>query len=129
MPSISEPLIHYSHIIALICCFIFNSILILCMLKEKHHQIKMYCKLLYLQCTCDMIAGVFYYFGAGRFIMVEGIFYVFYIHPWLKVDSVNFFGWEIPPNWFGAYTYLFPTGLPILFVPLSFYFRYLQLCR
>lgn len=129
MLKLSEVILHYSHICALICSFLFNTALCLCVVTEKRQQLRLYSNVLIIQCATDIISGIFYYITAARFLLVDGVFYLACIQPWFKEDYVNLFGVNLPSNYLGFYLYLVPIGLPIAMLPLSFYFRYLQVCR
>lgn len=129
MITIADLVLHYSHFTALICCFIFNITLCICLYTEKRYQLKVYAKVLYVQCCSDMVAGVLYYISAVRFMLIDGIFYFVHINPILEPDYVKILDFDVPTNCIEIYVYLFASGLPITFLPLNFYFRYLQLCQ
>lgn len=123
-----EYLLNYSHLAALICCLFFNSLLCLCLFLERHTQLKLYRNVLYIQCTSDIIAGIFYYFASFRFVMIDGIFFAVYVNPNRQGDFISILGIQLPTNYFMMYCYLHPICLGLMFVPLNFYFRYKQLC-
>lgn len=124
--TVSEVVLHYSHILSLVCGLLFNGILCLCLHSEK--QLHLYRSVLYIQCAADMVASVFYYFTQFRFVMIDGIFFCVSVDPNFYDEYVNLFGFMIPTGYMVIYLYLYPICLGLLFVPLNFYFRYQQLC-
>lgn len=129
MYTIADAILHNSHIAALISCFVFNIILIICLYTEQRPQLRLYSNVLFAQCCSDMVAGVLYYFGAARFLLVDEIFYFVPINPLLEPDYVNIWGYSLPTNCIGLCLHLSALGLPITFLPLNYYYRYLQLSR
>lgn len=125
----NDPFLYYNHILALICCFVFNITLALCLYTEKRQQLRIYAQVLYIQCFADIIAGVCYYFSAVKYMMIDGIFYFVHIHPFFDNDYIKLVGYDLPTNCVTIYLFLFASGLPISCLPISFYFRYLNLSR
>lgn len=122
----AESLLHCSHVASLICTFIFNGILCLCLYSEYRCELRMYRKVLYIQCCSDCIASVCYYFAAVRFVMIDGIFFVISTGSWFESGVFTVLGVNMPSKYVSLFLYPFPTGLAIIFVPLNFYFRYRQ---
>lgn len=123
-----EHVLYYSHVGSMICSLVFNSILCLCLHSEKQYQLRLYRNVLYIQCTADMLAGVFYFFTSFRFVMIDGNFFCVSVDSNLQNEFVKILGVKLPTNYFVLYCYLYPICLGLLFVPLNFYFRYEQLC-
>lgn len=127
VPTFSSAFLYYSHVGSLICCLLFNSILIICLYVEKRYQLRLYRRVLYIQCGADMLSGIIYYFTSITCIIIDGVFHVVFTDETEKY--LNFFGIMFNTGCFISHVYLIALYLGLLFVPLNFYFRYQQLCK
>lgn len=118
--------LHYNHLLSLICCLIFNKLLILCLHVEKLQQFRPYRSVLYLQCCADMLAGTLYYLTPVIITVMDGTFYFCILDQ--KEEFKYWFGYQIEISYIVFYGYLFAAYLGLLFVPLNFYYRLQQLC-
>lgn len=125
----SDSLHHLNHSFSFVFSLLSNSLMCLCILKEKNLQIRQYSYVLVIQCLADVLSAFCFFLVSPRIIMVEGQLVFVVTGILCNIKAVPVFGSNLDFKYLAFSTYPFAMLMVLLCIPISFWFRYNLICR